>query len=268
MQYLIKKKTDSVYKDFYIDFGVTIYSVSGIGEEKVKPYYKYSWINENGVEVYLPTKIVSVNGVDTEVPDTMKVEEQNITIKGMIISATAKPKLEALKAYLKSNGVLTYKDNDRGASCDVVYEGMAIETDRFRDGQEFIQFKMDFNNVNGIFNYNINESMTQINNKDDFELLTVLKDIDGVAIAHNSVNWKIWYFVSINKVYEASHINGVFTNCSVTIDNKVKIPINGFDWGQKGILMKRAFVSWNDADFSDGTQDTSTIAEQTNIEIV
>ena len=30
----------------------------------------------------------------------------------MIVSATAKSKLEALKTYLKSNGVLTYKDND------------------------------------------------------------------------------------------------------------------------------------------------------------
>ena len=69
------------------------------------PYYKYSWINENGVEVYLPTKIISINGVDTEVPDTMKVEEQNISVKGMIVSATAKSKLEALKTYLKSNGV-------------------------------------------------------------------------------------------------------------------------------------------------------------------
>ena len=66
---------------------------------------------------------------------------------------------------------------------------------------------------------------------------------------------------AVNKTYAD-------TNCSVTIDNKIKIPINGFDWGQKGILMKRAFVSWDDADFSDGTQDTSTIAEQTNIEKV
>ena len=90
---------------------------------------------------------------------------------------------------------------------------------------------------------NSSDSIASHINKDDFELLTILKDIDGVSIAHNSVNWKIWYFVSINKVYEASHINGVFTNCSVTIDNKVKIPISGFDWGQKGILMKRASVS-------------------------
>lgn len=109
--------------------------------------------------------------------------------------------------------------------------------------------------------------MVQINNKDDFQIQTILKDIDGVPIDVTGVNWKLWYYVSASKVYEASHIGGVYTNCSVD-DGKINIFINGFDWGNKGILMKRAFVSWNDTDFSDGTQDVSTIAEQTNIEII
>lgn len=253
MNYWIKKSSDTAYKDFMIDFGLRVFETKGIGEEKVKPYYKYSWIDENGIDVYIP--------------QTAVVEATPISVRGWIHNSTANYKLQQLKDFLKSNGVLTYKDNVRGVTCNVVYDGMSIEVDRYRDDVKFIQIKIDFTNIEGVFNYNLINNMVQINNKDDFQIQTILKDIDGVPIDVTGVNWKLWYYVSASKVYEASHIGGVYTNCSVDV-GKINIFINGFDWGNKGILMKRAFVSWNDTDFSDGTQDVSTIAEQTNIEII
>lgn len=138
MNYWIKKSSDTAYKDFMIDFGLRVFETKGIGEEKVKPYYKYSWIDENGIDVYIP--------------QTAVVEATPISVRGWIHNSTANYKLQQLKDFLKSNGVLTYKDNVRGVTCNVVYDGMSIEVDRYRDDVKFIQIKIDFTNIEGVFN--------------------------------------------------------------------------------------------------------------------
>lgn len=104
--------------------------------------------------------------------------------------------------------------------------------------------------------------MIEIGNRCDFTITLTIVDKDNVVIPYEQVDWEVWYYTSTHFILKAYSKNGVLSDNVEVIGNDLVISVNNFEWGVKGDVYRRAFVSYADAKFIDGRADICSTPEK------
>ena len=135
--YFLKGEEDLTFTDLS-SMSINVYSVNGLLDEEPKAGYSYDWADEDGIEVYIP--------------EERTVKALEVEMWAYILGSNAVNTLNTFKTFLKTKGILTYYDTIRNRECQLRYDKLTVEVDRFRSGSQFIQFKVIFTNIDGITN--------------------------------------------------------------------------------------------------------------------